>query len=264
MGKLSGMTHFFLSPHYDDAVYSCGGLIHQLTQQKQSVIIMTIMAGEASLPLPQTPVIRDNHQRWQAGGNPVIIRRQEDQKAAGILGAKTLYNDLPDCIYRSANKQALYPTEESLWQDVHEADSAFSALQALGLHFDGVEILYAPLAVGNHVDHQIVRAWAQHLARQFPQLRLKFYEDYPYTRHQKAIRHALASLDINLKPEEIILTEADMQAKISAMVCYESQITTFWEDETKVDADVRHTFRNNQSGQYVEKLWSSGEYRNRL
>jgi len=58
--------HLFLSPHLDDAVYSCGGTIHQLTSQGTPVQILTFMAGDPPTPLPDTPITRDLHRRWDA------------------------------------------------------------------------------------------------------------------------------------------------------------------------------------------------------
>lgn len=244
--------HLFLSPHYDDAIYSCGGLIHQLAQQGESVLIFTIMAGEPLLPLPETPVIADNHTRWQAGQSPVMIRREEDQSAAEVVGAETLYNDLPDCIYRTHEGVALYPDEASLWGPVHADDPAVAMLEILGLVYGSAETIYAPLAVGNHVDHQIVHNWAQMLEKDYP---VKYYTDYPYLRDPDAVEAALQRFSPSLRAEPITLGEADMQAKIRAMTCYTTQIQSFWPDAAALDAEVRQTFSDAQSGTFVERLY---------
>lgn len=244
--------HLFLSPHYDDAIYSCGGLIHQLTQQGEAVLIFTIMAGEPLQPLPDTPVMEDNHQRWEAGQNPVMTRRTEDQAAAQIVGAETLYNDLPDCIYRTHNGVALYPSEESLWGPVHRDDPAVMALQVLGLVYGDAETIYAPLAVGNHVDHLIVRDWAQLLEKEYP---VKYYTDYPYLRDEEAIKQALEHFKPPLKPQTTTLSEADMAAKVKAMAAYVTQIKSFWADADAIDSQVRQTFTDSKTGQFVERLW---------
>ncbi len=113
------MKHLFLSPHFDDAIYSCGGIIYDLTQQGHQVTIFTLMAGEPTFPLPDTPILKANHIRWQVGDNPTLARKREDKISAEIVGAKTQYADLADCIYRIVDGKALYATEEALWKNIH-------------------------------------------------------------------------------------------------------------------------------------------------
>ena len=71
----------YLSPHLDDAVYSCGGLIYQQTQAGQRVLVMTTCAG---LPPsgPLSPFAEALHTRWQVSAtNAVTTRRTEDHAA---------------------------------------------------------------------------------------------------------------------------------------------------------------------------------------
>lgn len=246
------MTHLFLSPHYDDAVYSCGGMIYQLVQHGADVTILTVMAGRPTLPLPDTPVLKDNHERWQAGDDPIATRRTEDQKAAKILGAKTQYLDIPDCIYRVADGEALYPSEESLWGDVHPNDPALSALENIDL--GNVDILYAPMAVGKHVDHQLVLNFALDIVKD-SSLTVKFYQDYPYMRQKEAIQSALNDIDIPLQLEKIKISEEAIQQKVQAIAAYGSQIRSFWENEAAIDGEVRQTFKDSNDSDYIECLW---------
>jgi len=245
--------HLYLSPHYDDAVYSCGGQIAKLVAAGEEVLIWTLMAGVPSLPLPDTPVLQDNHQRWQAGENPMQQRREEDQNAAKILGASVQYADLLDCIYRTANGDALYATEDSLWGDIHPDDPAQRQLHALEL--PPITHLYAPLAVGDHVDHKVVRDWALEIAVMKPDFAVAFYTDYPYLRDAEAIAHALEQIPFSLQPETVHLDESNMQTKIAAMKAYRSQISSFWDDESSVAAEVRETFTLPEGG-YGERLYT--------
>ena len=244
-------VHLFLSPHYDDAVYSCGGTIYQLTQQGAKVIILTLMSGNPTLPLPDTPIIRDVHQRWQTGDNSVMARRAEDERAVRIIGADVSYTDVPDCIYRVAHSgAALYPTEESLWGVVHPDDPAPDKLRALTL--PQPMMIYAPLAVGNHVDHQIVRDWAMALAQQYP---VRFYTDYPYMREAEKVEQAKSAFTGSLQSEDVLLSPAALTAKIEAMAAYQSQISSFWEDATAIAEDVQRTFTDATTGKIVECYW---------
>jgi LmbE family N-acetylglucosaminyl deacetylase len=246
------MTHLFLSPHYDDAVYSCGGTIYQLTQQGETVIILTLMSGNLPLPLPDTPIIRDVHQRWEAGDNPVLTRRTEDEHAVRIVGADVLYTDVPDCIYRvSHSGEALYPTEDSLWGTIHADDPAPQQLRSLALP-QPLTMIYAPLGVGNHVDHKIVREWAVDLAKQYP---VRFYTEYPYLRESEKVEQAKSAFTGRLHSEDVILTQAAIQIKIDAMAAYQSQISSFWQDRSAIAEEVRHTFTDASTGKIIERYW---------
>lgn len=243
------MKHLFLSPHYDDAIYSCGGTIYDLVQQGHSVDILTIMAGIPKIPLPDTPVLADNHQRWQIGDNPVAERRQEDQIASNIIGVHTQYTDILDCIYRTADGEACYPTEDSLWHQIHPNDPALKVLNALIL--PDCDVLYAPLGVGAHVDHLIVRDWAWQLAQK-DIVTVQFYVEYPYLRDRQAVKRAYDAFPTTLNAIVSEFSEEAMQHKVRAMVAYQSQIASFWDDKDRINDEVRQTFT--KDGQFVEEF----------
>jgi LmbE family N-acetylglucosaminyl deacetylase len=167
--------HLFLSPHLDDAILSCGGLIQQLTRQGESVVIRTFMAADPPLPFPDTPVIHDLHQRWQADDSPMAMRRAEDRQAAAVLGAAVEFLDILDCPYRvNEHGQAIYQTNAALFGDIHPDDPALKTLIRLP---EGVQQVYAPLGAGGHVDHKIVSRLSRELP---PGIPICFYEEYPY------------------------------------------------------------------------------------
>lgn len=241
------MRHIFLSPHYDDAVYSCGGTIYDLVQSSNEVIIYTLMAGIPTSP-PDTPVLRDNHSRWQAGDNPIQVRRLEDKTATDILGAKTRYFDLLDCIYRVVDGEPLYPTEASLWTNIHPKDTVYCRLQTIKIEPNS--IVYAPLGVGEHVDHLLVRNWGWKLAQK-TNFTVKFYIEYPYLRSRQSVEKAYHAMPEKLNSIKNHISEVALQKKIEAMTAYKSQIASFWEAESHIAQDVKQTFTMN--GEFVEE-----------
>lgn len=239
--------HLFLSPHLDDAVLSCGGQIHTLSAAGHSVVVYTVMAGKPQGPLPQSPILDDLHARWGTAGNPIAERRWEDIKAVRRLGGMARHGALLDCVYRvryapTGEPQALYPSEESLWQEPLPDDPALALLEAMPLLYPQADAVHVPLGAGGHVDHRLVRDWGRRLARANPDVAVFFYEDYPYTRHPDSIQHALKVFaGESLTPVVIPLEETALQAKIEAIACYESQISTFWPDVETMAAEVRAT-----------------------
>jgi hypothetical protein len=117
--------------------------------------------------------------------------------------------------------------------------------------------VYAPLAAGNHVDHQLLRIQAQQW--QQAGISVWFYEDYPYIRNPQAVQQALnafpAALQKQLQPVDVLFDEAAMHIKVKAMRAYITQISSFWEDESAIADEVRQTFRAGASRYYRERFW---------
>ncbi len=263
--------HVFLSPHLDDAVLSCGGLIHQLVQRGEQVISITVMTGDPPDPLPDTPLVRDLHQRWQAGESPYETRRQEDQYALQKLGVQQIQHlHLLDCPYRTdSTGQPLYTVNNHLFGRIHPDDPALFYQLPIP---EGVSILYAPLGVGGHVDHLVVR----HLVQQLPVgLVVYYYEEYPYSASggearritdgssqqqvgAQAVQTALKYFQQKLQPRLTFLTEADLAAKTAAIACYESQISSFWDDAADMAVRVRR-YAQEVAAPAAERLWVKGE-----
>ncbi|MBI1280883.1 MAG: hypothetical protein GC179_22355 [Anaerolineaceae bacterium] len=242
------MTHLFISPHFDDAVLSCGGTIHQLVAAGETVDVRTIMAG---IPhqLPESAFVHELHARWQNETNPVQMRIEEDEAAINRLGAKPshLVNWL-DCIYRTGRSgEALYPDETSIFGDINPDDRTAKLLPTIVLNsFEIPRYIYAPLGAGHHVDHQIVRNWAVTLKQYYPWVALKFYEEYPYIEQSDAVDKALTFFQetypaLRLKLETVSLTEADIQGKLDAVACYKSQISSFWTDQQHMETSIRQS-----------------------
>src|SRR5579864_3493494 len=110
------MPHVFLSPHFDDAVGSCGGVISRLCRAGEEVIVHTIFAGRASPPY--SVLATRLHAEWRAGDFPVDVRRAEDARACRVLGCRAEYSDWLDAIYRRhITAGSARPPDEWLYPD---------------------------------------------------------------------------------------------------------------------------------------------------
>jgi LmbE family N-acetylglucosaminyl deacetylase len=58
------MDWIYLSPHLDDVVLSCGGLVWEQARQGERVEIWTICAGDPP-PIPLSSFAASLHERWQ-------------------------------------------------------------------------------------------------------------------------------------------------------------------------------------------------------
>ncbi|MEP7288803.1 MAG: PIG-L family deacetylase [Chloroflexota bacterium] len=254
--------HLFLSPHADDAALSCGGQIAQLTRSGQSVVIFTIMAGDPPLGFTPTDFTRELHKRWGLGDNPTVARRKEDTSAGNMLGAEVKFGPYADAIYRVNPKDntPLYPDEKAIFGTIHPDDPVQEARRAaviraiIGL-FDlqSNDVIHVPLAIGGHVDHQLVRDMGQAIAQWRPNSPLYFYDDYPYSaKGHTVIQQAVGLLDLDLKRNLHPVDSPAIDAKIAAVGRYKSQISSFWDSENKMAREIRA---------FVNQVGGEGEWR---
>lgn len=225
--------HIFLSAHLDDAVYSCGGLIHRLIQNGEPCTVLTVFAGDPP-PGELSAFAQELHQRWQLSTAPVAGRRREDLAACGQLGAAALHFGLPEALYRKGESgEHLYPSEMAIFGSVHPEDrpmvsSLTEALNEVGM--SGSQV-YSPLGLGGHIDHLILRAASEGLSQA-----LWYYRDFPYTMRGQG------PSDGPQLPEGVLsvqpLGEDDLAAWVDASACYTSQESTFWDDKAAMAAEL--------------------------
>jgi LmbE family N-acetylglucosaminyl deacetylase len=160
----------YVSPHMDDAVYSCGGQIALQRDADKRVLLVTVF-GHGERPEHAPGVFRDYTQR-----------KREEQAASALLDVDHLWLNLPDLLARPTRPTELVrfvvpfmtlgPTPESE-QLTATLQALFTRLLAPAGH------VYAPLGIGAHPDHRIVFEATRGLLAQAG-LPHSFYEDVPY------------------------------------------------------------------------------------
>jgi LmbE family N-acetylglucosaminyl deacetylase len=257
--------HVYLSPHFDDVALSCGGLVHQQTASGEQVLTITVFAGKPdyeNLGL----FAQEMHALW---GNPPDIletRQAEDLQAMRVLGADYVRLGYLDALYRRERSSGalLYGDEEALFgppdrserslpQELAEAIVELLPLDEPPFRQADRVQLYAPLAVGGHVDHRLVLATALHLAG--AGFEVLFYEELPYVETAGALERALTGQrggSWRLCP----LSEGDIQAKINAVACYSSQLAALWRDGSLPGQHIRAYHSGlSPDGSYAERYW---------
>lgn len=247
----SPMSHFdriYLSPHLDDAALSCGGQIASLTGSGLSILIVTLMAGEP----PNgglSSFAQSHHDRWQLLADTVRHRRAEDIVACEILGAAFLHQMIPDCIYRRNpwTGEPLYNSDADLFGNIDPAEAVLEdRLAEILASLPAADEIITPLAVGNHVDHQLTRKAAERVWGDS----LLYYEDYPYVREPGGLKRTLEP-DRGWEPTVIILNERELQTKIEAIAAFKSQLDTFFTSLVDLNRQIR-SYADRVGG---ERLW---------
>ncbi len=221
--------HLYLSPHLDDAVFSCGGLIAKQVVAGETVTVLTICAGDP--PQGQlSDLARALHLSWNVDESLVRARCDEDLAACSRLGAAPIHLDIPDAVYRSLpSSEPVYPSFDQVFGPLHPAESELleELKRSLADRISTDDAVYVPLGIGRHVDHQLTRLAAESLGRS-----LLYYRDMPY-----AFREGRPPDDLP-EPEGTVLviqlSEGELDAWSAAVLDYRSQISSFWAADEEV------------------------------
>jgi LmbE family N-acetylglucosaminyl deacetylase len=242
------MSWIYLSPHFDDAVLSCGGLIFEQVQTSHGNVspeIWTILAGEPP-PGPLSEFARQNHALWgiDKDEQAVAIRREEDAAAAAIVGAELVHFDIPDCIYRrSPGGEVLYT--ETVLTSPHPSDRRMPIRIATALRTELREddVLVCPLSLGGHVDHVLVRRAAESLQRP-----LLYYADVPYVLNYPG---TLPAAITSFATRRYRVSETGLDAWLRAVAAYRSQLDSLF----KGPGSLSDAIRSFCAGEGGIRLW---------
>jgi len=226
------MIRVYLSPHLDDAVYSCGGLISRQVGQGDAVLVITVCAGDP--PGPLSTFARELHARWKLDRDPVAHRRQEDIAACAALGAEPIHGTIPDAVYRLDEEGTpYYPDEAAIFGGLCQQEERLVAGLAawLDVHIDSDAVLYVPLGLGGHVDHILVRKAGERLRNAI------YYPDYPYAGQGARLPQGTAMPGGRV--EAIQLTPLEIRDWVQGALCYTSQVSTFWSSPAAMEAAFR-------------------------
>jgi LmbE family N-acetylglucosaminyl deacetylase len=246
-------AHIFLAPHYDDVALSCGATVAALADAGLRPLIVTIFGGEpASDDL--TAFARWQHERWGTEADDTIATRlAEDNAAATVLGCDTHILPFLDAIYRGDG----YLSDEALFgallpADCPLAEKIVTAVTALpAMNTPQGTVFYVPLAIGDHVDHQLVYRVGQLLAAHG--WRVLAYEDFPYAILGDAAERRHAAIAGEVGPLEVRSIAATLGRRLEAIAAYESQLPVifrFTDDwRATVTASAQH------GTETIERFW---------
>ena len=237
----------YVAPHYDDVALSCGGQV-ALAARTAHVVIATVFAGQ---PRGTTSAfVRFQHERWGVGQDAVSARRAEDLAAAQALGATVdaVWLDELDAIYRNA----AYDSDLALFGAPHADDEQLVERIAGQLAELGDAPLHVPLAVGMHVDHQLVLQAGRRLAESGREVWA--YADLPYALDAAAVADRLAMVDAG--PRHLVALDAEAWIrKLNAIACYTSQLPVLFRGYSDYRAALEAQARELGAGELSEALW---------
>lgn len=192
---------YFISPHLDDAVLSCGELILELAD-KTDITVANVFTEASDGPL--TLSVRAFLKQCDRDDSKKLFeeRKSEDKEAFDSIGVKVKNLEFVDAQWRKKDKLNwfekifgrlipelihIYPVYR--WHIINgkisKLDQAMMArikLELLNLvGYDDNFIIFCPMAIGGNVDHLIVRECCLDIFKN----NLLLWSDFPYNSKDK-------------------------------------------------------------------------------
>lgn len=213
----AGPRALFVSPHLDDVAFSCGGTVARLADAGWRTVVVT--AFTASVPDPAGFALACQLDKGlPATVDYLALRRAEDERFAQAIGVDRLvWLGLPEAPHRG------YESAPALFAERGEGDDVEGAV-ADGLRRilaeERPDIVFAPQALGSHVDHRAVVAAVLALGDDGPPV--WWYRDTPY-----AIARPDAVAPVPLPAglvERCVPIDTTLAAKVRGALAYATQI----------------------------------------
>ena len=208
-------TALVLSPHLDDAVFSCGGTMAQLADAGWHVCMATAFTRSIH-PATGFALACQLDKGLPPDADYMALRRTEDRDAAAILGIHDArWLGLPEAPHRGyGSAPALFGPALATDRIRHELAPLIATLLA-DLR---PNLVLAPQGLGNHVDH---RQMIQALLQVVGHAPVAFYRDTPY-----AIRNpgAVPPQALPNQPQHVVPINAGIARKLAASCAYRSQV----------------------------------------
>jgi hypothetical protein len=227
----------FLSPHLDDAIFSCGGLVSYLSEKGIKTEIWTIFSDQTENKASITHYAKTLHKRWETGDRPYVIRKEEDYKASQTVGAYPVHFGFLDCIYRRFPEtgEPVVNSDDDLFGTISPGEMPLVDLIGGKLKSKLLEpsIWVCPLSLGGHVDHRIVRSAAEGCRKM-----LMYYADLPYA-FSLPPRPIPGMIQFSLD-----IPRNNLEIWKQGVAQYSSQLSSFWKTKDEMAS---------QYSEYVEQ-----------
>ena len=212
-------TALALSPHLDDAVFSCGGTLASLARLGWRVVVATLFTR--SVPDPRGFALAC---QLDKGLGPEVdymaLRRAEDARALAALGA-----DPPIHLPFAEAPHRGYASAKVLFAPPLASDDVVAPLgRALRdlIEAETPDLLLAPQGIGGHVDHVQAATALRDRGRGGPPV--LWWRDFPYVVREGDPADPFRTALAGLPDRTIALDPSDVAAREAACLAYASQI----------------------------------------
>jgi len=201
------MKILILSPHIDDAFLSLGGFISKYSKS-HCIEVVNVFSFD--------PWVLEDFDTNNKLKN-IMTRKVEESKNTELSKIKVKYLDLP-----AGWKERGYPS----WQSPIDKEKDSKLIKILKKYVRTVSTSYdvtlAPLAIGGHIDHKLVRLIASTVTSLE---KIAFYEDLPYAFENKFLKYGVGFIkQKKLRSVTLKLGTSDLRKKEKLVNTYKSQL----------------------------------------
>jgi LmbE family N-acetylglucosaminyl deacetylase len=258
--RLLAPNALIISTHLDDAVISVGITIQKFSKT-HAVFVATVFTEHVEGRLSMSAKIFNTSENGSAA-ECLVTRRAEDREALSCVNAIPIHLGFTDATFRrDLAGNALCENPEDIL--LASPDCERKLIRAVSRRLTQVigmlrpQILLVPCALGQHIDHKIVRI-AGDLANIRSQLggqsrELAYYEDLPYACH--ADERGNPCLAQGYVPVVVTASDQQWMRKITAIRCYSSQLRFINIGTMPWLVSVEDYGRHIGGGRVAERLW---------
>ena len=205
----------FVSPHFDDVAFSCGGIAAALARAGWATTLLTVFTRSVRRPRGFALACQRD-KGLDADTDYMALRTEEDNGAAALLAFESVVRlDLLEAPHRG------YESPAALFGPFQPKDDVVPELsRRLATHIARYDLVLAPQALGAHVDHRRVR---DACVANPGSAGIAWYRDTPYAIRDPQAEPAIPALAA-LGPVAIPLAAASLGAKLEACAAYTSQL----------------------------------------
>lgn len=252
----------FISPHYDDAVLSCSLLLEILQSVRKKTLVITVFTQASELPFTQQAQKFLKASGYNNANKLFSDRSKEDVVAMSYLGSKFIHLNFIDATWRKSklffkfplirpllkyfpSLIHVYPDDKKQFsgqvsnKDISLLKHIHKKVRTIIRSVDNKILLFAPLGVGGHADHIIIRELAGKL--KIPTI---FWEDYPYNTFTNRLEDFFS--EQNQYKLHFEIEKKAMIKKYKAIRMYKSQVPVLFPDN-KISRTPERYYTLNES-----------------
>jgi len=242
---------FFVSPHLDDAIFSAGGLLYELSKRNVPITVINVFT-KASNP-PYTVSIKKFLKScgYKNAYDLYNDRIEEDTEVLNKIGVKVINLDFVDALWRQKKTikniitnlipefNYIYPIYRTSIAKGKISKNDKGLEKSLENKFQKIilknkkAIVFGPAGIGNHTDHLIVRnALSENIKDS-----IVYWADYPYAEHSQVDKKFSSSLNLSK-----FTFKSNSKKKMELVLGYKSQISAIF-GNNKIDTSKEIFFK---------------------
>ncbi len=255
------MRAVFVSPHYDDVAFSCGGTLLKFVRRGINVELITVFTRDER-PMTEFALEcqvskgflpEEHYLAARSVENANYVQRAGVSRSIDLSYLEAPYRENRDI--RTLFKWNFAIAHEQLAQMI-----ASELIDTIG--GGGEALLFVPLGAGGHIDHAVVVRACEHVMKEFgDEVQAYYYEELPYGLRDRSSFTRLGSVNLNADACEV---DGYIEDKVSLASVYASQIVNqFGGPEEMSELLKRHSkyvaeVSGLKTATYAERFYTTG------